>query len=406
MMAKSRRALGAIFATALVATLVPLSASSAQAEDEMDPGVFMNDSIPSNTSDGIFTTHSNSVTSVLIGTELELTRANVKMTSSNPAVLAVKESAFYLGLASNSTHSNLYLAVMYLKTGASAGVATISVTVTHPALSHDRTWSNKITVERVVGDVELLTAQSTRPTIFGSFRLVNSIASIAPGKAMTLRAYVNNNNLNGKSASGEEGLVIDYDASFDNVALIPAKKVKWTKGAPDVKKDKKAVYFTLAKNGKITAKKTMKGAIYVTLTATYKGASRDFSLNKLSGKDVNVKSLYQAKPARTWLQRGEKRVSDAGYGPVLGLAESTKKVTWASSSKKVASVNSVGVITAKQLGKFKLTAKLGKKKASVTYRVVTLETFAKKYYKFSNTTKLGGTWELQADKTLRERWAS
>jgi hypothetical protein len=402
-----KRVLGIILSMVLAVTLLPLSVQSSYADDAPEPYVSIQSLLESSTSDGKFSTYSNSITPVFIVTNLKLTSSNVKMVSSNPAVLKIKESAFYLARKKKGSHDNIYVAAMYLKSGAKAGVSTISVTVTHPSIDNGyQEWSNKITVKDVVGSIELLTTQSTHPTILGSSGLVNHIANIAPGKSMTLKPYVNNNNPDRIQLNDLEGWIDNNELSFDNVAPIPAKKIKWVKKSWGKAGDAK--YYGLTKKGKVTAKKTKKGVGEICIVATYKKVeSRNYYIDRQPGKDSNVRFIDQEKPARSLLLRGETRISSASYGPVLALSESSKKFKWSSSNKKVASVNSLGVIKAKKLGKFKVTVKLGKKKSSLTYRVVTLKTLMKKYYKFIDTddiTHYFYEYNCKKDAALINRW--
>ncbi len=55
--------------------------------------------------------------------------------------------------------------------------------------------------------------------------------------------------------------------------------------------------------------------------------------------------------------------------PVISPITSVEKVTYKSSNKKVATVSSKGVITAKKKGTAKITVKSGKKSYTVTVKV-------------------------------------
>jgi hypothetical protein len=374
-----------------------------------DTDVFLFEMGNSNAADGNLATHSNSIMPLMVETNLPLTAANLKIKSDNPSVIKVMETTIYKALGRNEVHPDVYLVAFYMKSNSTVGTATVSVDIDHESMGYTRSRDFKIKVEETVGAIELLTTQSVRSTIFGTFGLVANISNIVPNKSITLYPYINNNDTNYKPIVGGEDIKHDYEPSFDNIAPIEGAKVKWTmKSTATEKKYKKDTkYFINNKKGKITAKNTKKG-IGVVVTASYKKAERDFYIYRQNDKNMNVKAITQDKPSRTFLLRGERRISSASYGPVLNLAQTTVKVTWTNSNKKVATVNSLGVITAKKIGKFKVTSKLGKSKnkkmkSSITYNVISLETFMKKYYKFHNAEN--GSPACSINKILSNRWA-
>ena len=113
--------------------------------------------------------------------------------------------------------------------------------------------------------------------------------------------------------------------------------------------------------GKITAqKKTGKAKVTVTLNSglkksiTVKVQSGTVKTTKISGVEKTLK-----------LSLGKKKA----LAPVISPVTSQEKVTYTSSNKKVATVSSKGVITAKGSGKAKITVKSGSKKAVVTVTV-------------------------------------
>ena len=64
-----------------------------------------------------------------------------------------------------------------------------------------------------------------------------------------------------------------------------------------------------------------------------------------------------------------KRKQKLTLKPVISPITSVEKVTYKSSNKKVATVSSKGVITAKKKGTAKITVKSGKKSYTVTVKV-------------------------------------
>lgn len=125
------------------------------------------------------------------------------------------------------------------------------------------------------------------------------------------------------------------------------------------------------KNGtfKLTAGKK-KGSAVVTVTlASKKTASFKVTVQKAAVKTTKIttttKSLTLAKGATY-----KKLASSIAVTPVT----SKEKVTYSSSNKKVATVNSKGVIKAKKAGTAKITVKSGKKKVVVTVKVTGVKT--------------------------------
>ena len=90
-----------------------------------------------------------------------------------------------------------------------------------------------------------------------------------------------------------------------------------------------------------------------------------------SGKTVKVQKKAVATSKITGLQKkvtlkkGKKLALKPSRTPIT----SVQKFTYKSSNKKIATVNSKGVITAKKAGKAKITVKSGKKKFTVTVTV-------------------------------------
>ena len=119
--------------------------------------------------------------------------------------------------------------------------------------------------------------------------------------------------------------------------------------------------FTVSKNGVLKAgKKTGKATLTITLTSglqkkvTVKVQKKTVATSKITGLQKKV-----------ILKKGSKLTLKPSRTPIT----STQKFTYKTSNKKIATVNSKGVITAKKAGKAKITVKSGKKKFTVTVTV-------------------------------------
>ncbi len=119
--------------------------------------------------------------------------------------------------------------------------------------------------------------------------------------------------------------------------------------------------------GKITGKKAGTAKITVTLksgvkaTVNVKVQKKAVVTSKLAvtGKTVKIKGN------KLTLKKGKSETLVAALTPVT----SQQKVTYKTSNKKIAAVNSKGKITAKKLGKAKITVQSGKKKVVITVTV-------------------------------------
>lgn len=116
--------------------------------------------------------------------------------------------------------------------------------------------------------------------------------------------------------------------------------------------------FTVSNKGVIKAgKKTGKATLTITLAS---GLKKKVTVKVQKGK-VTTKKISGLK-SKVTLKKGKKLT----LKPVRTPVTSTQKFTYSTSNKKVATVNSKGVITAKKAGKVKITVKSGKKKFTVT----------------------------------------
>ena len=119
--------------------------------------------------------------------------------------------------------------------------------------------------------------------------------------------------------------------------------------------------FTVTKSGVIKAgKKTGKATLTITLAS---GLQKKVTV-KVQKKAVTTTKITGLK-SKVSLKKGKKLTLKPSRIPIT----STQKFTYKSSNKKIATVNSKGVITGKKAGKAKITVKSGKKKYTVTVTV-------------------------------------
>lgn len=139
------------------------------------------------------------------------------------------------------------------------------------------------------------------------------------------------------------------------------------------------------------------------LTGVKKGTAK-LEITLASGLKKIVTVKVQAKTVKTskisglakkmTVKKGEKTT----LKPVITPATSQQKVTYSSSNKKVATVSSKGVITAKKAGTAKITVKSGSKKVTVTVTVPKTKTTAIKVGE-KVSVKKGKTCSLKAKTT-------
>lgn len=116
---------------------------------------------------------------------------------------------------------------------------------------------------------------------------------------------------------------------------------------------------TVNKNGKITAKgKTGYATVTVTLKSGKKAKVHVYVKKKIVVKTKKISGIKKTVFV--------KRKATLKLKPVLTPSNSTEKITYSSSNKKVASVTSKGVIKAKKRGRTTITIKSGSKKAKCT----------------------------------------
>lgn len=132
-----------------------------------------------------------------------------------------------------------------------------------------------------------------------------------------------------------------------------ASKLEWTSSDPTVAKVNAKGLVTALKAGKTT----------ITVSANGAKASCVITVKK---NDVPISSLT-AKPTKVTLKVGEKATINLTYKPATAYNNTIK---WTSSNKKIATVTSTGVVTAKKKGSCKIQAQSASgKKVSIKVTV-------------------------------------
>jgi hypothetical protein len=359
----------------------------------------------SDAADGELPDHYNSILPFVMRTDMNLSPSNVKISSSS-SVVKVKETCFYKAPGKSDVFNGVYMGGMYLQTGANAGKANITVTVTHPSLKQPSVTVFPITVKPRMSGMAVLTSNITQAGLFdGLFGsgICNWTAQLRTGKSLTLKPYVYVLDEYEYKVDGKTYRDDAYENSFDNIYPLAASKVSWSIRPYGSKKQIRYIKLN-KKTGKVTFKKKVTGTSKFTagpdLYLKYKDIEASYYINGIRGPNKHT-ALWVYSPSRPLLLRGEQRVLRSAF-PVLQSASG--KLKWSSSNKKVAGINSLGIVKAKDTGKVSFTAKFGKKKKKVNYRVVTLETFMQEYYTLGVRSYNSQSLELYADEALRYRW--
>ena len=151
---------------------------------------------------------------------------------------------------------------------------------------------------------------------------------------------------------------ITLQVKKSTTAVVASGMVKGDKVASWTSSNKKIV--TVSKSGKITAKKVGKATITV---KTKLGAKATLQVT-VQKKAVQLKKISVNKTKVT-LKKGKTFKIVATKSPITAQ----DKVTFKTNNKKVATVNSKGVVKAKKAGKATITVKAGKKTKKVTITV-------------------------------------
>lgn len=168
--------------------------------------------------------------------------------------------------------------------------------------------------------------------------------------------------------------------SLKHTPSIPDDKVSsWTSSKPSI--------ATVSPSGKITAKKA--GTTIITLKMK-SGAAANCTVTVQNGKVKTTKISGLSKTLK--LDKGKK----ATPKPVIAPITSSEKVSYSSSNKKVATVNSKGVVTAKKAGTAKITVKSGSKKFVIKVTVPKIAPTDMKGVSPEKTLKKGKSFTIKA----------
>lgn len=166
-------------------------------------------------------------------------------------------------------------------------------------------------------------------------------------------------------------------------------------------------YVTSVKSGNTKRLKVSKytAAGAVTLTAQKTTGKATLTITLASGLTKKVSVTVQKNAVATTkisglskkltLEKGKKST----LKPVITPITSVQKVTYKTSNKKVATVSSKGVVTAKASGTAKITVTSGKKKFVVTVTVPKVKTTALKNVPSAKTLKVGKSYTIKAKLT-------
>jgi hypothetical protein len=173
----------------------------------------------------------------------------------------------------------------------------------------------------------------------------------------------------------------DYGTKLAATMTIPASTLKMqvkqstTKFAVTEMAAGDSLASVTSSNTKVLKVSKVKADGTFKLTAQKKAGTATLTITLASGKSSTVKVTVQKKTVKTTkLTVSATKLTIAKkakvtLSPIVKPITSQQKVTYTSSNKKVATVNSNGVITAKKAGKAKITVKSGSKKVVVTVTV-------------------------------------
>lgn len=203
----------------------------------------------------------------------------------------------------------------------------------------------------------------------------NTVAKLTPTISLTATS------LKMKTNQSTTAFRVTGLAKGDYVKKVTAKNTKIVKVA-DVKKDGRF---------KLTAGKKKGSTTVTVLLASGKSTSFQVSVQTSAVKTSKITTTTK----NLTMKIGEtytKLASTVVVAPVT----SKEKITYSSSDKKVAIVNSKGVIEAKGIGTTKITIKSGKEKAVVNVTVTGVKTTKLSGVPTAKTVKKGKTFTIQA----------
>ena len=178
--------------------------------------------------------------------------------------------------------------------------------------------------------------------------------------------------LSKKTLTIAEGASKTLKVTYSPSNTTDSKTIKWTSSNKKV--------ATVTSKGKVTAKK--KGTATITAKCGTKKATC-----KVTVKGIALKSIKLNKTKLT-MDKGTSKTLKVTYTP--SNTTHSKKITWSSSNKKVATVSSKGKVTAKNYGTATITAKCGTKKATCKITIKNGYENVSKGYTLLNDMRTGG----------------
>jgi hypothetical protein len=323
----------------------------------------------------------------------------------------VAETCFYKAPGTAEVFRTVYQGAMYLQTGAGAGSANITVTITHPGLEQPLSEMFPVTVKPQLSGIAVLTSNISEAGLldglFGS-GICNWSAQLRTGRSLTLKPYIYNIDEIEHHQSGTSEKSDGFENSFDNIYPVAADKVSWRVHVAAGERKMKRYVKLDRKTGKVTFRKKVSGrdgyAAGPRIDMKYRGVEASYNISGISGPN-KFTSLFVYKPSRALLLRGEQRVLRPAF-PVLQRASG--RLRWSSSDRRVAGIDSLGIARAKAIGPVSFTAAFGGKKSKSDYSVVSLETFMREYYvlgvKYSVSPDGTPRIVLYVSKKLYSRW--
>lgn len=231
----------------------------------------------------------------------------------------------------------------------------------------------------------VLTSAITMPSMNVNAASVDKTATVTATKKSAVT-------LNHSTLTIKKGKSVKLKAT--KAKSVKKKQLVWTSSNKKI--------ATVDKNGKVTAKKNGK----TNITVTVKGTKIKAVCKVTVGNPV---TKIKAKKTKATIYVSDKYTIKTTVGPKNA---SNKKLSYTSSNKKVAGVNSKGVVTAKKAGKAKITIKAtdgSGKKAVVT---ITVKKTGVALSQTSATVSYGRTYQLtatvspEAAKNKKVTWAS
>lgn len=160
-------------------------------------------------------------------------------------------------------------------------------------------------------------------------------------------------------------VTVTEQTSFKLKILGTSKKVKWSSSNKKIAKVTQKGKVTAKKKGKCTITAKVSGKKYkckVTVTKRKNVSEPASSKKAFTSATLNVSTLKLDVTRVKYYSDGSPYLSGSKGTYKLAMLNTSKKVTWSSSNKKIATVSKKGKVKAKKKGKCTITAKVNGKK--------------------------------------------